>query len=297
MCVHLIAGKSTLLQILAGQYMVGPDAVRILGRPAFHDIQLTSSGQLSYLGQQWRRDIAFAGYNVPIQVSLLCLVALNVSGHVRLRYGHESAEDGLAAQSACQNHLNATSQTALSVVCIRSQALNGHAGRHWSREDDLWGGRGGPSEAAAAHRPTGDRPGMAPKQGLRWAAPPSADLHGPLETLPGVPFCKDLAQSPDLFWGDHTETLTTLHRKCQFQASMHPAQGSKSLAQSAPPHYMWIMCRNALVVIVVANHFGHGHHTVCSCHFMAMVCLSNGPLPRTCGARHTFKAQSIIPMT
>ena len=62
------AGKSTLLQILAGQYMVGPDAVRILGRPAFHDIQLTSSGQLSYLGQQWRRDIAFAGYNVPIQV-------------------------------------------------------------------------------------------------------------------------------------------------------------------------------------------------------------------------------------
>jgi len=64
----LFAGKSTLLQILAGQYMVGPEAVRILGRPAFHDIQLTSSGQLSYLGQQWRRDIAFAGYNVPIQV-------------------------------------------------------------------------------------------------------------------------------------------------------------------------------------------------------------------------------------
>ena len=66
--VCLVAGKSTLLQILAGQYMVGPDTVRILGRPAFHDIQLTSSGQLSYLGQQWRRDIAFAGYNVPIQV-------------------------------------------------------------------------------------------------------------------------------------------------------------------------------------------------------------------------------------
>lgn len=66
----LRTGKSTLLQILAGQYMVGPEAVRILGRPAFHDIQLTSSGQLSYLGQQWRRDIAFAGYNVPIQVCL-----------------------------------------------------------------------------------------------------------------------------------------------------------------------------------------------------------------------------------
>ncbi len=48
--------------------MVGKDAVRILNRPAFHDIQLTSSGDLSYLGQQWRRDVAFAGYNVPIQV-------------------------------------------------------------------------------------------------------------------------------------------------------------------------------------------------------------------------------------
>ena len=74
----LFAGKSTLLQILAGQYMVGPEAVRILGRPAFHDIQLTSSGQLSYLGQQWRRDIAFAGYNVPIQVRSVCVTGLRI---------------------------------------------------------------------------------------------------------------------------------------------------------------------------------------------------------------------------
>ncbi len=70
--LHLCAGKTTLLQILAGQYMVGKDAVRILNRPAFHDIQLTSSGDLSYLGQQWRRDVAFAGYNVPIQVPAPC---------------------------------------------------------------------------------------------------------------------------------------------------------------------------------------------------------------------------------
>jgi CCR4-NOT complex subunit CAF16 len=34
------AGKTSLLQVLAGKYMVGEDAVRILGRPAFHDIQL-----------------------------------------------------------------------------------------------------------------------------------------------------------------------------------------------------------------------------------------------------------------
>lgn len=47
--------------------MVGQDAVRILGRPAFHDIHLVSSGALSYLGPQWRRDVAFAGSDVPMQ--------------------------------------------------------------------------------------------------------------------------------------------------------------------------------------------------------------------------------------
>lgn len=61
------AGKTTLLQVLAGKYMVGKDTVRILGRPAFHDIQLVSSGELSYLGPQWRRDIAFAGNDIPMQ--------------------------------------------------------------------------------------------------------------------------------------------------------------------------------------------------------------------------------------
>lgn len=61
------AGKTTLLQILAGKYMVGEDTVRILGRPAFHDIHLVSSGDLSYLGPQWRRDIAFAANDVPMQ--------------------------------------------------------------------------------------------------------------------------------------------------------------------------------------------------------------------------------------
>ena len=61
------AGKSTLLQLLAGKYMVGQDTVRILGRPAFHDLVLTSSGDLGYLGPQWRRDIAYAGSNVPMQ--------------------------------------------------------------------------------------------------------------------------------------------------------------------------------------------------------------------------------------
>ena len=33
--------------------------------------QLTSSGDLSYLGAQWRRDVAFAGYDIALQVSRL----------------------------------------------------------------------------------------------------------------------------------------------------------------------------------------------------------------------------------
>jgi CCR4-NOT complex subunit CAF16 len=62
------AGKTTLLQILGGKYMVNKDTVRILGRPAFHDLQLVSSGDVSFLGPTWRRDIAFAGNNVALQV-------------------------------------------------------------------------------------------------------------------------------------------------------------------------------------------------------------------------------------
>jgi len=61
------AGKTTLLQILGGKYMVGKDTVRLLGRPAFHDLQLVSSGEVSFLGPTWRRDIAFAGNNVALQ--------------------------------------------------------------------------------------------------------------------------------------------------------------------------------------------------------------------------------------
>lgn len=68
------AGKTTLLQILAGKYMVGQDVIRILGRPAFHDLQLASSGELSYLGPQWRRDIAFAGNNIPMQVRMIMII-------------------------------------------------------------------------------------------------------------------------------------------------------------------------------------------------------------------------------
>merc|ERR1712159_970158 len=47
--------------------MVGEDAVRVLGRPPFHDIALTCDGDLSHLGAQWRRHIGSAGADVPLQ--------------------------------------------------------------------------------------------------------------------------------------------------------------------------------------------------------------------------------------
>ena len=48
--VFNLAGKTTLLKILGGKHMVDPDMVRVLGRSAFHDTVLTSSGALAYLG-------------------------------------------------------------------------------------------------------------------------------------------------------------------------------------------------------------------------------------------------------
>ncbi|XP_004230331.1 ABC transporter I family member 20 [Solanum lycopersicum] len=64
------AGKTTILKILGGKHMVEPDMVRVLGRSAFHDTALTASGDLSYLGGEWRREVAFAGFEVPIQMDV-----------------------------------------------------------------------------------------------------------------------------------------------------------------------------------------------------------------------------------
>ncbi|CAN0926591.1 ABC transporter I family member 20 [Linum grandiflorum] len=64
------AGKTTILKILGGKHMVEPHMVRVLGKSAFHDTSLTTSGDLSYLGGEWRRDVAFAGFDVPIQMDI-----------------------------------------------------------------------------------------------------------------------------------------------------------------------------------------------------------------------------------
>ncbi|KAL9141138.1 hypothetical protein ABFS82_14G083600 [Erythranthe guttata] len=65
-----IAGKTTILKIIGGKHMVDQNMVKVFGRSAFHDTALTSSGDLSYLGGEWRREVAFAGFEVPIQMDV-----------------------------------------------------------------------------------------------------------------------------------------------------------------------------------------------------------------------------------
>ncbi|KAK9272218.1 hypothetical protein L1049_002589 [Liquidambar formosana] len=53
-----------------GREAVEPHMVLVLGRSAFHNTALTSSGDLCYLGREWRQDVAFAGFDVPIQMDV-----------------------------------------------------------------------------------------------------------------------------------------------------------------------------------------------------------------------------------
>ena len=62
------AGKTTLLKVLGGKHMVPQGAVSVMGQPPFHATNLTSSGALSYIGGNWERDVAFAGYSIPLAV-------------------------------------------------------------------------------------------------------------------------------------------------------------------------------------------------------------------------------------
>lgn len=60
------AGKTTLLKVLAGKHMVPEGSVKVLEKSPFHVTSLTSSGSLNYVGGNWERDIAFAGYSIPL---------------------------------------------------------------------------------------------------------------------------------------------------------------------------------------------------------------------------------------
>lgn len=62
------AGKTTLLKIIAGKHMVSRGQVVVLGASPFHDTELTTSGELAYVGGNWTRDIAFAGTSIPLTV-------------------------------------------------------------------------------------------------------------------------------------------------------------------------------------------------------------------------------------
>lgn len=76
--------------LIAGRFMVDPGMVRVIGRSPFHDLvclrllkwhtvyahlssempnlqKLASTGELAYLGHQWRRSIACAGGDLPMQ--------------------------------------------------------------------------------------------------------------------------------------------------------------------------------------------------------------------------------------
>lgn len=60
------AGKTTLLKVLAGKHLVKGGEVAVLGSSPFHDTSLTTSGSLNYVGGNWERDVAFAGYSIPL---------------------------------------------------------------------------------------------------------------------------------------------------------------------------------------------------------------------------------------
>ena len=64
------AGKSSILRLLGGRHMCKPDnAVRVLGRNAFHDTKLNF--ERSYLDTDWgMRTVAFAGYGCPLQADI-----------------------------------------------------------------------------------------------------------------------------------------------------------------------------------------------------------------------------------
>lgn len=56
--------------MLAGKHMVPHSAVQILGRPAFHDLSLVTTGDLGYLGTQWRSGAGMPGGGQPLKGNL-----------------------------------------------------------------------------------------------------------------------------------------------------------------------------------------------------------------------------------
>ncbi|XP_057853447.2 ABC transporter I family member 20 isoform X2 [Cryptomeria japonica] len=79
------AGKTTILKLLGGKHMVEPDMIRVLGRSAFHDTSLISSGLLCYLGGEvlgidlkWRMHKVSDGQRRRVQICMGLLQSFQV---------------------------------------------------------------------------------------------------------------------------------------------------------------------------------------------------------------------------
>ncbi|KAL1527200.1 hypothetical protein AB1Y20_015879 [Prymnesium parvum] len=59
------AGKSTLMNVIGGKHLVEPGTVKVLGREAFHDTNLSSD--VALLTGNWTHTVSFVGHNVPYQ--------------------------------------------------------------------------------------------------------------------------------------------------------------------------------------------------------------------------------------
>ncbi len=53
--------------MLAGKHLVPRGSVSLCGASPFHDTWLTVNGALAYIGGTWQKEVAFAGYSVPLQ--------------------------------------------------------------------------------------------------------------------------------------------------------------------------------------------------------------------------------------
>ena len=81
-----------MLKILGGKHMVPQSAVTVLGQPPFHATGMTADGRVSYLGGNWDRDIAFAGYSVPLQASSQLVASITCTPQVHGLYVAESSQ-------------------------------------------------------------------------------------------------------------------------------------------------------------------------------------------------------------
>lgn len=88
------AGKTTLLKILGGKHMVPKGKVLIHGREAFYDTNLTTSGMLSYIGGNWQRDVAFAGYGVTLAGDFPVRISFNGNAKKQKTKKHVGSSGG-----------------------------------------------------------------------------------------------------------------------------------------------------------------------------------------------------------